>query len=214
MIVDLSMIVRTEASVICTSDYTYKGFASHVLKTVERTAICRKVTRLDIVSDRYEKASIKGATRVSRGTEGEVIFNESDNLPTNFGKVFLSNNKNKIKFNDLIQRVAANPLFWTFTGEVVITFGNKVWSRNDGPKEIMRFVPEVHEQADNRMIAHLEDMLAERSSQPGKDVIVRTGDTDVVVILIAFYEGFLSRVHDLKLWVEVHCHPYNSTEAR
>ena len=187
---------------MCPSEFTYRSFAEHVLRTIEKIATRRKVHRIDIVTDTYESSSIKAPTRQARGMEAEVIFHENDRLQNNFAKGFLSNNENKIKLNSLIQKVGSDPLFWNnWTGEVVISHGTRVWSIHDGPKDIMRFIPEVHEEADNRIVAHVLDVLSERWFE-GSDIIIRTGDTDVVVILVSFYGILASKDQDLKVWVE------------
>ena len=84
---------------------------------------------------------------------------------------------------------------------MVISFGDKVWSRNDGPKDITRPLPLVNEEADNRIVAHINDLLTEGCPEEF-DLIVRTCDSDVVIILISFYWKFASNHQNLKLWVE------------
>ena len=54
LLVDLSMIIRAEANVICPVEYSYLQFAEHVLRTVEKMATQRNARRLDIVCDNYE----------------------------------------------------------------------------------------------------------------------------------------------------------------
>ena len=85
---------------------------------------------------------------------------------------------------------------------MVISFGDKVWSRNDGPKDITRPLPLVNEEADNRIVAHINDLLTEGCPEEF-DLIVRTCDSDVVIILISFYWKFASNHQNLKLWVEL-----------
>ena len=66
-------------------------------------------------------------------------------LPTDFN-YFLLNGQNKTKLNEMISHCAANTLFWNWTGEVVITYGTRVWSRNNGIQEIIQWDDEIHEE--------------------------------------------------------------------
>ena len=106
--VNFSAIIRSEASVITTTNYTYAQFAHHVLRRVEIMASSSHVQRLDIVMDTYQ--SIKNATREARGTGPVHVFEENDKLPKNF-KSFFMNDQNKTKLNEIIQKHAMNPLF-------------------------------------------------------------------------------------------------------
>ena len=70
-----------------------------------------------------------------------------------------------------------------------MTFGKTVKSTLDGPVDIMRFVEEVHEEADSRIVVYLAHMLDNQISK----IIVRTGDTDVIIIILGFMSQFLFR---------------------
>ena len=65
--------------------------------------------------DTYQKLSIKGSTRETRGNEEKVLFEENDELPGRGSdqefKNVMMNDDNKTKFNKIIAEHAANPLF-------------------------------------------------------------------------------------------------------
>ena len=50
-LVDLSAVIRSEAAVIKTSEYTYGYFTKHILRSQEGNAVRLLAKRLDIVAD-------------------------------------------------------------------------------------------------------------------------------------------------------------------
>ena len=112
-----------------------------------------------------------------------------DDLPT-----FLKNDGNKTLLNKIISQHAARPLFWKLCdAEIVITRNSRIWSKADGPKELVPWVEQVHEEADNRMVAHIMDMLKQDNNI--ESVCVRTADSDVIAILVAFMAEFKALLH-------------------
>ena len=199
LIVDLSVIIRSEAAVINTSKYTFVQFAKHILRRLEGMATRLQAARLDIVADTYQDYSIKDTTRLARGVGGLLKFDECDIMPEEKKmKEFLQNSSNKTRLNELIQKYAASPLSWQWSGEVTVTFGKKVWTRSDGIRDIMVWQDELYEEADNRMVIHLKDAIEKNNC---KNIQVRTVDTDVVVIMLAFMPQFLD--HDRKLNIQI-----------
>ena len=81
----------------------------------------------------------------------------------------------------MFQKQASNPLFWQWPGEVVTTYGKKVSSRHGEVKELGTWMDQVHEEADNRMLIHAQEML----DAGLKSIRVRTADTNVVVTLLS-----------------------------
>ena len=51
LVIDLSVVIRSEAAVIKTSENSYADFAKHILSRLERMAIRLQAKRLDIVAD-------------------------------------------------------------------------------------------------------------------------------------------------------------------
>ena len=105
LLVDLSVVIRSEAAVVKTSQYSYANFAQHVLRRLEKRAVGIQAKRLDIVADMYQDYSIKNNTHASRGTGGKLNFEEDDIMPDEKKVVeFLSNSENKTKLNVIIQK--------------------------------------------------------------------------------------------------------------
>ena len=196
LVVDLSVIIRSEASIV-SSELTYKDFATHILERVQHMAEKDRVTRVDIVQDTYDPFSIKGTTREERGVGSRMIFEQEDALPADIDS-FLKNDGNKTELNKLISQLAARPTTWTWDGEVVVTYGKRVMSRSDGVQDIMRWIDGVHEEADNRMIVHIVDMIRKSII----NIKIRTVDTDVIVIILAFMPQLIGLDENVKIWVD------------
>ena len=198
LVVDLSAVIRSNAPFVSTCpDMTYSMFAKKLLTQIEQLAISSGVSRLDIVQDMYFTKSIKNAMRSTRGTGIRVLFEGNDRLTNDF-KSFIENSENKADLNNLISEYAARETTWKWGGEVFVTFGKTVKSTLDGPVDIMRFVEEVHEEADSRIAVHLAHMLDNQISK----IIVRTGDTDVIIIILGFMSQFLFRNESTEIWVD------------
>ena len=54
-----------------------------------------------------------------------------------------------------------------------------------------------HEEADTRMCIHLKDAL----EKGARNILIRTVDTDVVVILVGLFFTLLAEYPDFELWV-------------
>ena len=116
----------------------------------------------------------------------KIVFKEEDMFPDDLKDFFL-NEDNKKNFYQIIQKQAANPLFWEWTGEVTITFGQRVWSRNDGVKDIVQW---RDEEADNRMLVHAQDFM--ESDNDAKCI---------VVLFLTFFEQFLQFNDQADFWI-------------
>ena len=76
-------------------------------------------------------------------------------------------------------------------GQVISTFGNSILSRE--PKDDSCLAPCDHEEADTRIFLHVQDA----SKEGNRRVLVRTVDTDVVVLAVSLFNTL-----DIdKLWV-------------
>ena len=80
----------------------------------------------------------------------------------------------------------ARVLFLTCHADMVITRDSKVWTKSDGPEELVPWLNHVHIEADNRMIAHITDMLR--------------GDIEIKTICVRCYCHF-SMLYDTEQWV-------------
>ena len=194
LVVDLSVIIQALATVIDTSKFTYGQFADKILHHIEAFVMKLNTNNLDIVADMYHKHSIKA----TRGSEARVVYKESDKLPDHLSS-FLKNDDNKRSFNSIISQHGRNPLFWSCNAEVVITKDFKFWSKSDGDRELVPWKEHVHEEADNRMIAHVMDMLKKEPNI--RTICVQTADSDVIVSLTSYMATFKAESQALELWV-------------
>jgi len=139
--------------------------------------------RVDVVFDVYKADSLKAATRLQRGHGFRQRLAPSGKVPRNWPQ-FLRNDQNKTQlFAFLAEAVTMTDVP---NKCVVATTENSVLTSTEMPATGMS--PCTHEEADTRMLLHALD-----ASESGlQSVLLRTVDTDVVVISIASF-------HKLKL---------------
>lgn len=148
-------------------------------------------TRIDIVWDRYHPDSLKATTREKRGKGVRRKVSRNAKLPASFAG-FLQNDRNKEELFALLSGEVANHVYppekWVY-----ITSGERVLSNQPG----CTMDKCDHEEADSRISLHVYDALRKGATS----VLVRTVDTDVVVVLVGVYHRFVSWYPDLDLWV-------------
>ncbi|KAG0724638.1 hypothetical protein GWK47_040164 [Chionoecetes opilio] len=157
----------------------------HILKLLES---CRRV---DVVWDSYIASSIKESTREKRGKGVRRKVGGPTKVPSNWPD-FLRDSTNKEElFQFLSDKVGSND--WPDGKEVFITSGTDVISRGSDHS-----MPRCdHEEADTRIVVHLKDALDKGCTT----CLVRTVDTDVVVILIGKYHSLTSQHQMAAIWV-------------
>ena len=165
---------------------------------METMAMKTNAQRLNLVFHTYQDNSFKSATREDRTMGVKIVFNEEDMLPNDM-KDFLLDDEIKRNFYEIVQKQAASPIFWKWPGEVTTTLGKRVWTPNDGAKDFVRWQDEVHEEADHRMLAHVKDVI---ESSFGTKILIRASDTDVVVLIVAFFEQFIQYNEDVDIWID------------
>ena len=170
-----------------------------VLNSVASNAKLLGVQQIDLVADMYYYHSVKNCTRDARGIGHRVLFSDSDKLPYDFS-TFLTNSDNKTDLNLLIAQLCTSSNIWEWEGDFRITKGMNILSRIDSVEyeQLLTLCPDPHEEADNRMIVHIRDMLENGI----KSILLRTNDSDVIVILIGFMTQFLEWDTDVKIWVD------------
>ncbi|XP_078356726.1 uncharacterized protein LOC144641563 [Oculina patagonica] len=164
------------------ADSTFLPFLENQLKSTKR---------IDVVWDEYRSASLKDATREKRGKGVRRKVAGHVKLPQNW-QAFLEDSSNKKElFNFLTKQVETA----SFPDDkfVYITSGENVIS--SCPRQQMQSCN--HEEADTRILVHVKDALA----KGGRSVLVRTVDTDVVVILIAQFHMLSSTWPGSTFWV-------------
>ena len=95
----MSVIVRSQAEIATKYCNNFKSFAVTILSNINNYASVSK--RIDIVADLYYNLSIKGATRINRGSGARFPFDGDSSLPTDFN-FFLKNTENKSDLNLLL----------------------------------------------------------------------------------------------------------------
>ena len=113
----------------------------------------------------------------------------STQLPTNW-KGFLRDDNNK---TDLFHFIATSLAGKTFGDgkKLITTCGDKILSNNQGTHDHLE--PSSHEEADTRIILHAADCARSRLLK----VLIRTTDTDVLVLAIAHFH----KIEAAELWV-------------
>ena len=208
LIVDLSVIIRAQSAII-PKGKTFNELSSRVLTNISDTATYRNADRIDIVADQYSPRSIKYYTREGREAKGsgnQIEFNNDTLLPDDFEKSFLVDEKNKSRLNELIAENCRNNSGWAWTKQFCVTNNLTNVITNRGERSI--YPPnmiEVLEEADNRIVWHVMDMLECGVSK----ISVRTKDSDVVVILLSYMSRFLEVNPNIEMYVD-----FNSGDSR
>ena len=167
---------------------TFSDFAQKVVIPYIQSYKC---SRLDVVFDQYKKDSLKNALREKRGDGTKWKVEPHVKIPkkwTDF--LHVSENKKEL-FNFLAVQVTAYPL----SNQVYATYDTKVMSNSATSS-----MPEcTHEEADTRIVVHIMSALQEGN----KSILIRTVDTDVVVILLGKYSDILSTYPDTEIWIRL-----------
>ena len=86
----------------------------------------------------------------------KVAFAVTSEVPSDMNE-FLQSSDNKRELNVMLAKYAVNPLRCISKQVFVTQKENKVLTSHDGPIELFRaWIPETHEEADNRLILHIE----------------------------------------------------------
>ncbi|KAG0719349.1 hypothetical protein GWK47_050662 [Chionoecetes opilio] len=134
--------------------------------------------RVDVVWDRYLDNSIKESTREKRGKGVQKEGGRPDQGPRHWPD-FLRDPTNKVELFQFLSEKIVSPLPSPDGKQVFATSGASVVC--SGTDHSMP--PCDHEEADTRIVVHLQDALESGCTT----CLVRTVDTDVLVILIGKY---------------------------
>ena len=177
-IIDLSAVVCARAAV--TTAKTFEKFSIEVICSIQD--ISASCSRIDIATDSYFKMSLKNNTRDNRGVGQYFPFTSTTMLPKEFLKDFLSNSKNKDTLNIFMADKILNHDFGDVT--VYVTLYDTVSCNREAEVASLE-KGRRQEEADTKIIVHVSDCLNNRHK-----VVVKTGDTDVVTLLLAHYARF------------------------
>lgn len=150
------------------------------------------VSRLDVIWDRYDTDSLKNEAREKRGTGQRTRVTSNTKIPKGWAN-FLRDNSNK---EELFHFLALQCQATEFTAgkEFYTTDGPTVLSNSARDKSALE--PCNHEEADTRIMVHIGDAAAQGHTK----IMVRTVDTDVVVLAISC----VSQLPQLEeLWVHI-----------
>ncbi|CAH3168150.1 unnamed protein product, partial [Porites evermanni] len=172
------------------TEKTFSRYAEQSFLPYVKTQL-RHVKRVDIVWDEYVENSLKATTRSDRGAGVRRRVAANNQLPHNW-KEFLRVDENK---RELFKFLAESSSSLQVEKQVISTYGKQVLTtlpRND----ISSLAPCSHEEADTRMLLHVQDAL----QQGHKKILLRTVDTDVLVLAVAFLQQVTEGEH-LDRWV-------------
>ncbi len=138
-----------------------------------------KVTRVDLVWDSYIENSLKSSTREKRGSGSRSRVLPSAQIPKKWSE-FLRVDKNKAELFNLLSNIAVQ--IDANGKDILATNGENVLC-SPASQTLDQLSPCTHEEADTRIIIHCFDA----ASKGHQKIIIRTVDTDVVIIAISFF---------------------------
>ena len=159
-------------------------FLPYVLKQLD------SVKRVDVVWDAYKEDSLKKATREKRGSGQRRKVSANTRIPSDW-KGFLRVDANKSElFRFLSEYVISQSI--PEGKEIYATFDEKVLC-SSRRTQLSILEPCNHEEADTRLMVHVTD-----ASFCGlQRILIRTNDTDVVVLAISI----VNIIQANQLWV-------------
>ncbi len=154
------------------NEYAQQVFMPYILSKLHQA------TRLDLVWDRYNTDSLKGTARAKRGKGVRRRVVGDGTIPGNWAS-FLRVDANKTELFSFLSGVLHDS-FQLGDKELVITEGDDVLSKPP-LQDTAALAPCNQEEADSRMMLH----AAHAAYNGHKKILIRTVDTDVVVLAVA-----------------------------
>ena len=137
-----------------------------------------KVHRVDVVRDLYDSLGINGEARAKRGYGAPQQVSASAPVPRKCQDFLRHENKTDL-FCFLAEHICNKPLA---CGKLLLATHGRSVMCSDPDYNTSHLQPCGQEEADTRMLLHVADMVNAGFTK----VIVRTVDTDVVVLAVAF----------------------------
>ncbi len=157
------------------SDYARDVFLPYINNQLQQCM------RLDIVFDVYHENSLKRGTRERRGFGNRRIVSGSTPIPANW-QGFLRVDENKTDlYHFLAEAVVASPV--QEGKQVCVTYDDSVLS-SPQVSDVQFISPCSHDEADTRIILHAAHCV----QCSHRNVLIRTVDTDIVVLAISFFD--------------------------
>ena len=134
-----------------------------------------------------------------RGTCSGIRFDAGEILPrkSKLGQ-YLKNDDFKVDINRLIVNVASDDLDTDL--EFAISDGLNVLKVNEGVqiREIWSTIDDLMEETDNRVLLYIRDAIECGHNR----ILLKTEDSDIIIILLGFMEKLLECNSDIKMWVK------------
>ena len=152
-----------------------------------------KVQRVDFITDTYKENSIKGIERLRRGTSTKILLKGPETtIPSNWHQ-FLSNDENKTQLIQFIlQEWSSNKYHSKLQGRRIFYVCGKdcffITANDDDDNIQKRLIADLcssQEEADTRIILHMLNIIKKESDKK-IPIIIRSPDTDVLILLIHF----------------------------
>lgn len=167
---------------------TFADYAHDVFIKYVKSQRC-SAQRIDIVWDNYLEGSLKAITRSRRGEGVRRRVLPDTRIPKNWSS-FLRNETNKTELFAFLAEQVTNLDY--SPKEVVSTYGQEV--KASSARDLCSISPCFQEEADTRMLLHAADCCKDGHKQ----VMIRTVDTDVLVIAVSLFH----KIGAEKLWLE------------
>ena len=136
--------------------------------------------RIDIVCDQYFQDSVKEQTRCLRGVGTKFEFDDDTSMPGNFRDDFLHNSQNKNALNEFLARKIMS--LHNGSKNLIVGYKHSVLSNVEEGQLSQAITYCTSEEADQRLVRHAIDALRDGY----KTAVVRTNDTDVLILLISY----------------------------
>lgn len=167
---------------------TYGSLSSYILGNI----CSSKATRVDMIFDCYDGPTIKDSEREKRGCGSQKkkysIQGPHQKRPKDLQKE-LSNSSFKQAFTEFLAKdwLEKRHRKHLIGKSVFFTFKDKCFKISEIVREEVPELSCSHKEADTRIAFHLEHFVKslENSQERPNHVVVRTGDTDVLVILLS-----------------------------
>ena len=180
MIIDLSLFTKSHHFNENTTFLEYANSLREIILNVSSSCV-----RCDIIVDQYFKDSLKQNIRSTRGQGSKKHFKDETKIPEDFRNNFLANNDNK---NDLHVYLAEKLLESPPPEKnLVVTYNGSTLTNIEKIIHADEILCCNIEEADQRIIQHLINCAVNGF----KKLFVITGDTDVLILLIAALPNIL-----------------------
>ena len=150
-----------------------------------RYKACSKAERMDVIYDTYPSTSLKQTTRNKRGSGSRRKVASGTLVPSNW-KQFLRSSENKVE----LFRYLSTAISDLSEGSIICAYDDTTTAGTENSS----LAPTDHEEADTRIFLHIKEI-----SRTGlKDIMIRTVDTDLIIIAISLYHS----LDVSQLWID------------